>query len=194
MSSLRLDSLRLCWIEAFVAVADAENISEAAKNLGITQPTVSRYVQRLEHWLGKKLIEPGGVRDPENPRVSIALTDEGREFYLIGQRSITELVGFRTMHARCEDQLSALKLMVGKMEADLKSEAPSRASTRRREAIKFYVELVEKVGIETPLDALITINHRVRSDFSAYETDRNREAKMKPKKRPGKINIGSLKL
>lgn len=41
MSSLRQQTLRLCWLEAFIAVANAENISEAARELSLDQSTVS---------------------------------------------------------------------------------------------------------------------------------------------------------
>ena len=135
MSSLRLDSPRLCWIEAFVAVANAENISDAAKSLGITQPTMSRYIQWLEHWLGKKLINPGGIRDPENPRVSVALTEEGRQFYPIAENTITALAGFRTDLARCQEQISSIHYMTQRMRTDLESGAPSRAAKQRHEMI-----------------------------------------------------------
>lgn len=41
----------------------------------------SRNMQALEKWLGKKLIEPGKIHDPQNPRISIGVTDDGRAFY-----------------------------------------------------------------------------------------------------------------
>ncbi len=54
----------------FLAVAREENMTRAAEQLHVTQPTLSKQIQSLEEELGKKLF----VRRS----FSIALTDEGR--------------------------------------------------------------------------------------------------------------------
>jgi DNA-binding transcriptional LysR family regulator len=46
---------RLQLVTAFLAVADAGNLSLAARRLGITQPTASRHLRELEKLLGMRL-------------------------------------------------------------------------------------------------------------------------------------------
>lgn len=48
--------IRVAWLEAFVAIAESGNQLSAATDLGIDQPTISRYVQNLEFALGTKLV------------------------------------------------------------------------------------------------------------------------------------------
>lgn len=43
------------WIEAFVAVSQTQNVSQAARNLFLTQPTVTSRIQSLEQELGENL-------------------------------------------------------------------------------------------------------------------------------------------
>lgn len=66
-------SLRMVWLEAFVAVADEGTQGSAAKELGLDQPTVSRYVGGLEGWLRKALLDPA---------IPGQLTDDGSEFLI----------------------------------------------------------------------------------------------------------------
>lgn len=56
----------------FVAVAEAENITKAAKRLFITQPALSRVILRLENELGTSLFDRKGGR--------LVLNDHGRVF------------------------------------------------------------------------------------------------------------------
>ncbi|WP_057884185.1 LysR family transcriptional regulator [Tsuneonella troitsensis] len=194
MSSLRVGSLRLCWIEAFVAVVDEENISAAATKLGLSQPMVSRYLQSLEKWLDKKLIKTGGVSDPELPRISIAITEDGRALYRRAGPVLKGLEAFRTPKARAEERISAINAMIGKMAGDLKGKSPSRSATRRGATIDALVEIVGALSAHVPLEALTTVNHSVRSEFAAYERELVRERKLKPKRRPRAIDIASLEL
>lgn len=56
MSDRRIESVRLAWIEAFVAVAEYQSFSLAARHLKCHQSTVSRYVDQLQGWLRRQLI------------------------------------------------------------------------------------------------------------------------------------------
>ena len=49
--------MRLVWLVAFVAVAERESFTDAATTIGKDQGSVSRYVDQLQRWLGKPLIE-----------------------------------------------------------------------------------------------------------------------------------------
>jgi DNA-binding transcriptional LysR family regulator len=64
---MNVDQLR-----AFVALAERGQVTEAARRLGLSQPTLSRQVQSLEHELGTRLF----VRTARG----VALTDSGQRF------------------------------------------------------------------------------------------------------------------
>ena len=57
-------------LRTFVALAEARSFSQAAQRLGLSQPTVSDHLRKLEGFAGRRLI----VRDTH----SKALTDDGR--------------------------------------------------------------------------------------------------------------------
>jgi DNA-binding transcriptional LysR family regulator len=61
--------MELRVLRYFLAVAREESITAAARNLHVTQPTLSRQLMELEEELGKKLFVRGGRR--------MTLTDEG---------------------------------------------------------------------------------------------------------------------
>ena len=63
---------RLDLIQLFLRVAEVGQISEAARSLGISQPTASRFLQRLEALLGTPLVD----RSPQG----LSLTQAGRDF------------------------------------------------------------------------------------------------------------------
>jgi DNA-binding transcriptional LysR family regulator len=63
---------RLAAMQTFVRVADAGSFSEAARQLGLGQPAVSKAIAQLEETLGARLV----VRTTR----SFALTDNGRRF------------------------------------------------------------------------------------------------------------------
>ncbi|MFJ7975826.1 LysR family transcriptional regulator [Peribacillus sp. NPDC096379] len=67
----------------FITVANEENISAAAKQLHLSQPTLSRQLKDLEMELGTALFERGNRK--------ITLTDKGR-FLLKKAKEIVELV------------------------------------------------------------------------------------------------------
>lgn len=55
------DSLRLCWLESFLAIIDNGGVEvRAAEMLGISAPQVNRDVARLEGWL-HRLVFLGGT-------------------------------------------------------------------------------------------------------------------------------------
>ena len=57
-------------LKYFLTIAREENITRAAEQLHITQPTLSRQMMQLEEELGVRLFQRN--------RVSVTLTEEGR--------------------------------------------------------------------------------------------------------------------
>lgn len=78
-----IGKIRLAWLEAFVAIAKSGNQLSAATDLGIDQPTISRYVQNLELAIGcklvylksSKLLEAGHAFQPKAEQVLEILRD-----------------------------------------------------------------------------------------------------------------------
>lgn len=64
-------------IEAFLAIVKYGNITSAAENLYIAQPTLTRRIQQMEQELGYPVLER------RKGHRSIRLTDQGKEFYRI---------------------------------------------------------------------------------------------------------------
>jgi len=78
---------RLLELEAFVRVAETENFSQAARNLGLTQSAVSRIVASLERRVGASLLSrttrrvtltQAGTLYVEHARAAIFSLEEGR--------------------------------------------------------------------------------------------------------------------
>ena len=71
----RLDLIRL-----FLSVAETGQISQAAHALGLSQPTASRFLKRLEDQVGTKLVD----RSPQG----LSLTQGGRDFLAPARRLV----------------------------------------------------------------------------------------------------------
>ena len=72
--------MELKQLESFVSVADNLSFSKAAKNLYLTQPTVSAHIAQLEKDLGCRLFE--------RTTKSLRLTEDGRNVYPLAARMV----------------------------------------------------------------------------------------------------------
>lgn len=183
MSSLRVETLRLSWLEAFIAVVDNENISEAARELGVNQSTVTRYMQELQGWLGKDLIVVGQISDPQNPSLSIATTEAGREFYDIATRCMSDLAGFRDERAERRDIIVEIGNIISKMEADQKRRTVLDTTQLISENIESFGKIRDLISEDYPIDLLKGLRISLRAFFSRYESQRNAE-KRRRRRRP----------
>lgn len=175
MSSLRVETLRLCWLEAFIKVAEEENISSAARELGIDQSTVSRYLQSLEKWSGKKFVVLGGAFDPQDARVSIGITEEGRKFRDVAERIVDELNAFRSEQARRDELTDAMATMILKMQSDLA--VAQSISTN----LTTFQGILDVCRDGAPIEAVKILHDQLRLFFSEYEIRASREARLKRK-------------
>lgn len=187
MSSLRVASLRLCWLEAFIAVAEAENISEAARSLRIDQSTVSRYMQALEKWVGKKLIEVGRISDPQDPGVSIGLTEAGREFFAIAEGVVQGLNGFREEKARKQEIIEDIGSIVSSMDADRKRRPVLDITKLVDDNIDQFKAVFEHLHEGYPDDFLLAYQNSLRTFFNRYENERKRERFFRRRAKPSPV-------
>ncbi|WP_419961765.1 LysR family transcriptional regulator [Psychrobacillus sp. BM2] len=88
----------------FIAVANEANISAAAKQLHLSQPTLSRQLKDLEIELGTTLFERGNRR--------ITLTEEGR-FLFIKAKEIVELVDKTEANFKESKEMISGELYIG---------------------------------------------------------------------------------
>lgn len=182
MSSLRVETLRLCWLEAFIAVADAENISEAANNLVLDQSTVSRYMQALAKWAGKELIKVGAVVDPEDARASVAITEEGQQLYTLAKRIISELTNFRHESALRSEVIDSMDRMVSSMEKDRKLKVTLPVTLQARDGIDSYRRFISNLTDAVPMGFINPVHGMLRPFFNAYEWQRNKDKRRSGKK------------
>ncbi|OYU00706.1 MAG: hypothetical protein CFE36_14430 [Sphingomonadaceae bacterium PASS1] len=56
MSEKRIKTVRLIWLEAFVALAKHRNYKQAGEELGVDPTLINKYVDKLSEWLGRKLV------------------------------------------------------------------------------------------------------------------------------------------
>jgi molybdenum-dependent DNA-binding transcriptional regulator ModE len=188
MSSLRIDTLRLCWLEAFVAVADVDNISQAARNLGVNQTTVTRYVQSLEKWVGKTLLNTGGAHDPEDARVSIGFTEEGLQFFEVAEMVIEALQGARSHEARYGAMFEEVETLVAKLEADLKARKNDVIETIRPNVEEFR-RVINGFNSELPLDVMDKYRRVMRQFFASYELRCKDSARAKARQAKRSVRI-----
>lgn len=73
---------RLDLIKLFLRVAETGQISQAARALGLSQPSASRFLKRLEDLLGTKLVD----RSPQG----LSLTQAGRDFLAPARRLVDD--------------------------------------------------------------------------------------------------------
>src|SRR5215831_17543582 len=69
-------------IQAFVAIGNLGGFSKAAQQLHLTQTALSRRIQKLESYLGVRLLD--------RTTRSVELTLVGREFFPHAQRIVSE--------------------------------------------------------------------------------------------------------
>lgn len=184
MSSLRIESLRLVWLEAFLKVSETENISATARELGVDQSTVSRYLIALQDWLGRDLIEISKIKDDEDAGRNVALTPDGAAFIEKAEKAVAALVSFRTEKARRTEVLKSMDFMIGKMLADLNSKKPSRTVQAVEEKVVFQAEALAKFRTfehddeSKPLWDFVEANAALlRRFFATYEDQLKRERK-----------------
>ncbi|MCA9672778.1 MAG: LysR family transcriptional regulator [Myxococcales bacterium] len=120
-------------LEAFVRIASAGSLSQAARELGVSQPTLSRHAQALEESLGVSLF----VRHARG----VSLTERGHEL-LASARTIDDEVQALMRHARGARQTPAgtVRLSVNEPIANFVL-APAIAALRR-EHPRITLELV----------------------------------------------------
>lgn len=85
-----LAGLQLGWLEAFVTTADLGKQSAAAATLGVSESTISRYLDALEAWYGA-----GPRQLLFMSRQTGDLTPSGKQLLLVARQVVEDLRGVR---------------------------------------------------------------------------------------------------
>jgi DNA-binding transcriptional LysR family regulator len=110
----------------FRAVAHARSFSAAARQLSLTQPSVSQQVAALERELGMRLLnrEPGGLRLTEAGRVLLEHADVVAERLDLAGVQLGELARVERVRLRVGAFSSAMADLVPDMVASLRAVSP----------------------------------------------------------------------
>ncbi len=146
MSSLRVASLRLIWLEVFLDVAESENMSATAENLCVDQSTVSRHLQALQRWLGKELLVATKITDPDDPGRNVKVTEEGWAFHEIAKSTVNNLSEFRTERAEGEELVGKMTSSMKVILLDLEGKNPSETALRNSDIIILNNRIVNKLS------------------------------------------------
>src|SRR5688572_12167884 len=92
-----MDKLRA--MEYLVRVVEAGSFAEAARELDVSPPAVTKMIAALEHELGTALLRRGGRR--------LTLTPEGMQYYRVSARTVADL------HAAEDDMRSRRRRVSG---------------------------------------------------------------------------------
>ena len=85
-------------IEYFIEVAKMGNISRASERLGITQPSLSQAIRRLESSVGSDLLIRG--------RLGVKLTKSGSEFFHMAERFLSHWQHIKSSVKEKESEVS----------------------------------------------------------------------------------------
>ncbi|ATH95132.1 LysR family transcriptional regulator [Bacillus glycinifermentans] len=122
-------------LHIFVKVAEKLNITEAAKELFISQPAVSKAIKNLENALDVRLF----IRDKQN---GLILTDVGKEILLLA-RQMMEIESKMHQVADRENKLLSGKVKIGSFPAVSTNLLPQAIAAFRAEYPLVHIELVE---------------------------------------------------
>jgi DNA-binding transcriptional LysR family regulator len=75
--------LQLVWLESFVQVAESRKRTAAAAEMELNQATITKHVQKLERWLGGKMLLDSSV--PAN------LLPDGEKFLPVAKKILEML-------------------------------------------------------------------------------------------------------
>lgn len=138
---------------------------------------MSRYLAALEKWLGKKLILPGDVIDPDDARVSVGLTDEGRDFFGIAETTVRDLQGFRSEAVRRDEIMDGMGALIKRMQLD--REINLQVAELVRDNVDTFHKLHDALCDKVAISDLQVIYESMRSFFAEYEEHRSKELRLK---------------
>lgn len=163
--------MRLVWLEIFIELDETENLSAVALKRGIHQSTVSRYMQDLQNWLGRELIDIGKINDPDDPGRSIAITEDGREFLPIAQSIVDQLNGFRSEESVRKELIRECRKMVTTMRSNLSHPVKRKVALLIESNIVQLEILIDAFDNSTPIDLLKSIRDALRRLYQRYESE-----------------------
>ena len=126
-------------IAAFLAVADTLHFNDAAKRLGMSQPSLSVRIRRLEDEIGFQLFDRSGT--------GVALTKNGAVFLTEARRQLDLWSGLSATAARIK-RGSFERLRVGVTPIGLLSQVPEIIQAWSRRFPDVHIDLVDAVSNE----------------------------------------------
>ncbi|ASP56784.1 LysR family transcriptional regulator [Sinorhizobium medicae] len=122
-------------LKAFIRTVEKGSMTGAARDLGISQPAVTKHLLNLERHLNARLLE----RSPQNIRP----TAHGMELYEASRGAIASI----------DAALEGIRLNVGEIEGNLRIHAPSCIGSKHLHGILLdFQDLHPKIAVDLVLD------------------------------------------
>lgn len=135
-----IDNMELRHLKYFVTVAKTLNFSEAAKQLFITQGTLSQQIQQMEGEMGIRLFD--------RTKHSVALTEEGEELFPLAIQTLSTAED-------CHNKMRDLKgTLTGTLRIGTTSSFTSLLTETVRKFIRDYPNVHLKIQSETATEII----------------------------------------
>lgn len=150
--------MELRQLKYFVKTAETLNFSEAARNLYVTQSTLSQQIKTLEEELGTALFQ----RDSH----SVSLTEGGMHLLPLARRTLQDA-------ASCQDQIKDLQQMLtGELNIGVTYSFSPILTETIKEFIKVYPGVKLNIHYETMEDLMDLLRHREVDFVLAFKPNR----------------------
>lgn len=139
---------QICWIDAFLALANRLDYQDAAKDLDESEKVVRERVRRLEAWLGRELIVPGRrleLQQPDGHEFALTAIGVMEAFDDCCTRKSTASAERERLEARARVRLSDLQTFLDLVEMG-KYEALAVDSGRHVKTIRLAIERLDRAA------------------------------------------------
>lgn len=161
-----------------MTVEETENISEAARELGLSQPTVSRHLQALAEWSGHTLINPGAISDPSDPRISVGLTEEGRVLADVAREVLGRLNAMRSEKALRSELCAGIERIMSKMNNEVHSGIFRHLNDQYSPHIAGIGRVYRSISEKGCIQSLNILYKSAKVIFNKFEVDLKKEKEL----------------
>jgi len=139
-------------------------------------------MQDLEQWTGKRLLDIGSILDEEDARISVGVTDEGRDLYDISKEVIEILLSFRNREAQLQAMRSDISRWLTRIHRDVDDGRITQSEQSKSELYTFE-RLFEATDGILEVDPIRALHGAIRVLFQQHEREIGSGKRMPRRKR-----------